>query len=153
MSLPDTGDRGDIVVQVEFDPVNLPGVYTNWCGATGFNLQITNEVTSQKVGDCDNWGLPIQNQKNYGAQNVTASMDATWTAATHLHTSDWALNQKKLRTRIHFPNALAGQVERYDGVGLLTGLTLDGVGNVEGQPQTESVSLEYSGGLERTLKS
>lgn len=152
MTLPQTGGRGAAVVMVEFDPVGNAGTYTNWCGAKNFNLSIQNEIQSEKVGDCDDWDAPVANVKEYSGQNITASMDATWTSATHAKTSDWALNQKKLNVRIHFPGSIAGEVEYYDGVSLLAGLDLGEIGNVDGNKITESVSLEFDGKLLVTTK-
>lgn len=151
MALPKLGERGDIVVQVEWDPVGAAGVYSNWCGATNFGFNLSNEIQSTNVGDCDDWGLPIVVNKSYGPQNITASMDATWAAATHVRTQDWAFDQKSLKVRILFPTAAVGQVARYDGVALVSGLDLNGIGNVDGQPQTETVNLEFSGAILRTL--
>ena len=151
MTTPDIGDRGDIVVQVEFDPTGAAGVYTNWCGATNFGFKIANEINKTVVGDCDDWGLPLVNKKSYGAQDVTANMDATWTAATHAKTQDWALSQLKKKVRILFPNATSGQVSMYDGTALLAGLDLDGIANLTGDSQTETVSLEFDGAVTPTL--
>lgn len=152
MALPKTGGRGAAVVMVEFDPVTSAGIYTNWCGAKNFSLSIQNEVQSEKVGDCDDWSAPVVTVKEYSGQNITASMDGTWTSATHAKTSDWALNQKKLNVRIHFPDALAGEIEYYDGVAMLAGLDLGEIGNVDGNKITESVSLEFDGKLTTTAK-
>lgn len=153
MATPVLGTRGSIVVQVEFDPDGAAGTYTNWCGTTGFSFNIANEVISTNVGDCDDWGLPIATNKSYGPQNVTASMEASWTAAVHAETSDWALNQKTLNVRILFLDAVAGQVANYDGAALLSGLDLGNIGNTDGTPQTESVTLEFSGAIVRAMAS
>jgi hypothetical protein len=152
MAKPKTGGRAAAVVMVEFDPVGAAGVYTNWCGAKNFSLTVDNEIQSEKVGDCDDWSAPITSQKEYAGQDVSASMDATWTSATHKQTADWALDQMKLNVRVHFPDAIAGEIEYYDGVCLLKGLTLAEIGNVEGNKITENVTLEYDDGIERTLK-
>ena len=53
MALPVTGTRGDIVVQVELDPVGAAGVFTNVCGVTSAQFSVNNEVIEFKVGDCD----------------------------------------------------------------------------------------------------
>lgn len=152
MALPQTGGRGAAVVMVEFDPTGNAGVYTNWCGAKNFSLSIQNEIQSDKVGDCQDWDLPVATLKEYSGQNITASMDATWASATHALTSDWALNQKKLNVRIHFPGAQTGEVEYYDGLALLGGLDLGEIGNVDGNKITESINLEFDGRLTSTAK-
>ena len=149
MALPKTGSRGDIVVQVEF--VAESGTYVNWCGANGFSFSIANEIIKTNVGDCDDWGLPIQTNKSYGPQDVTASMAATWTAATHAATQAWAFDQEIKNVRVVFPNATTGQVSQYDGAALLSGLDLAEIGNTDGNPQTETVNLEFDGAIARTI--
>lgn len=151
MTLPKTGGRGAAVVMVAFDPA-APTVFTNWCGAKGFSLSIDNEITSEKIGDCDDWSAPIITVKEYSGQNITASMDATWSSATHKKTSEWALDQLKLPVRIHFPGALTGEVEYYDGKALLGGLNLGDIGNVDGNKISESITLEFDGKLAVTAK-
>lgn len=152
MSLPKTGGRGAAVVMVCYDPVGNPTVFTNWCGAKNFSLSIDNEIQSEKVGDCEDWSKPVVTVKEYSGQNITASMEATWTSATHKETSAWALEQKKLPVRIHFPGAAVGEVEYYDGVAMLQNLTLGEIGNVEGNKITEAVNLDFDGTISRTAK-
>ncbi len=152
MALPITGGRGSAVVQVEWDPTGAPGVFPNWCGAKNFSLNIDNEIQSEKVGDCADWSAPVVTVKEYSGQNITATMDATWTADTHKDTSAWALQQKKLNVRIHFPGAVTGEVEFYDGVAMLQGLGLSEIGNVDGNKTAESITLEFDGTLTVTSK-
>lgn len=152
MALPKTGGRGAAVVSVEFDPVGDPGTYTKWCGARNFQLVIDNEIQSDKVGDCDDWGAPIVTVKEYSGQDVTASMEATWTSATHAKTSKWALDQEKKNVRITFPDAEVGEIESYDGVAMLQNLTLGEIGNVDGNKISESVSLSFDGKITATTK-
>lgn len=148
MAYPTTGGRGDAVVSVDW---TNSGTFTNWCGANNFSLNVANEITSTPVGDCDDWTAPVQNQKSYGPQNITASMDATWSSATHAKTSDWALNQKTLPVRITFPNAsTSGEVAQYDGDAMLTGLDLANIGAVDGSKITEAITLEFDGGVTPT---
>jgi hypothetical protein len=80
-------------------------------------------------------------------------MDATWTSATHKETGDWALSQKTLAVRIHFPNAATGEVEYYDGNAMLASLSLGEIGNVDGNKISENVSLDFDGTLTVTAKS
>lgn len=152
MATPKTGGRAAAVVMVEFDQAGAPGVYTNWCGAKSFSLTIDNEIQSEKIGDCDDWSAPIVTEKEYAGQDVKASMDASWAGSMHKNTSDWALNQLKLKVRVHFPDAAVGEVEYYDGTALLQSLNLGDIGSVEGAKITESISLEFDGKLLATAK-
>ena len=151
MTLPNIGTRKDAVVMIAFD-TNSPSTFTNACGCKNFNIDVNNEIHSEKVGDCEDWEKPIETLKSYSAQNVTASMDATWSSKTHVKMSAWAMNQLYLPVRIHFPFAASGEIEYYDGVALLTSLNIANIGNTDGAPITESISLEFDGGLQETLK-
>lgn len=147
MATPDLGTRGDIVVQVEFDPVAQPGVFTNVCGVTNATFTMNNEVIATKVGDCDDWGAAVQTARTYAAQDVTIDIDAQWVATTYRFMFDWANLQQTLNVRISFPNATSGQLQFVDGAAVMATKTLDGIGNVDGNPQTASVSLQYDGGI------
>ena len=149
MAYPDIAGRGDVVVAVDW--MNN-GTFANWCGATNFKFSIKNELTSTKVGDCDDWGLPIVTKKSPNGQDVTASMDATYAASQHAKTSAWALDQNLLPVEVRFPNSTSGQVEKYEGVAYVSGLDMDGIGNVDGSPITESLALEFSGLVTRVIK-
>tara|TARA_R110002012_G_scaffold101777_4_gene241144 strand:- start:317 stop:778 length:462 start_codon:yes stop_codon:yes gene_type:complete len=150
MATPVTGNRGDIVVQVELDPASLPGVFTNLCGVTSASFSVNNEVISFKVGDCDDWSEAVQTVKNYGALDASISISTTWTADQHPHMLKWVLEQKKLNTRLAYPNATTGQVSSIDCVGLMEGLELADIGNVDGNPQTEDLTIQCSGGITPT---
>lgn len=152
MATPKTGGRAAAVVMVEFDQAGAPGVYTNWCGATNFSLSIDNEIQSEKIGDCDDWSAPIVTEKEYSGQDITASMDATWAGVMHKKTSDWAVDQLKLKVRLHFTDVAVGEIEYYDGTALLKGLKVDNIGNVDAKKITESVSLDFSGKLIVSVK-
>ena len=142
--------RKDIVVSVKW--VDGAGDFTNWCGARNFSLSLTNETGSNKVGDCDDWSKPALTRRYYSGQDVTATMDATYAKSWHPKVSEWAREQRSLRVRISFPGAAAGDIEYYVGTALLTSLELGGIGNLDGEPVTENVSLEFDGGLEVQIK-
>lgn len=151
MALPVTGTRGSIVVQVELDPVGAAGTFTNVCGVTNAQFSIQNEVIEFKVGDCDDWSLAVQTVKNYGATNVSMTIDAQWTADTDVQMLTWARTQQQLNVRLLYPSATTGQVSTLDGVALMEGYNVDGIGNTDGNPQTTQLSLQYSGGVTPTL--
>lgn len=151
MALPVTGGRSAAVVSVEFDPDGSPGVFTNWCGAKNLSITIDNEIQTEKVGDCSDWSAPVVTVKEFSGQNITASMDATWTADQHAQTSDWALSQLRRNIRITFPNATVGQVSSYEGAGMLQNLQLGEIGNVDGNKISETIAIEIDGTLTRTL--
>jgi len=151
MALPVVGTRGDIIVLVEFDPVGAAGIFTNACGVTNASFQINNEVINFKVGDCDDWSLAVQTVKNYGALDASLSIDSTWTLDTDKEMLAWALEQKTLNVRLSYPNAAnTGQVSRVDFSALLETYSIDGIGNVDGNPQTQTLNLQLSGEITPT---
>ncbi len=150
MTTPDIGGRGDCVVKVAFDPL-APTTFTNWCGATAFNLNISNEFSDNKVGDCDDWSAPVVTLKAPAGQNITGSMEATWSPTQHKTVADWVLDQTLLPVQIVFPNATVGQISMYEGEAYLEGLDVAGIGNLDGNAISESVSLTFNGTLERTV--
>jgi hypothetical protein len=147
MAKPVLGKLGDIIVEVEFDPVGAPGVYTAWCGATSASLSIKNDIVATKVIDCADLTAVVQTEKLYGAQDVSISIDANWTAATHKEAVDWALNQKSLNVQVRYPNAASGQPSTLTGIALIEGLDLGEIMNPDGNPQSQQVSLQFSGGV------
>ncbi|TMV84481.1 hypothetical protein FGG78_21730 [Thioclava sp. BHET1] len=145
MTYPTTGGRADAVVSVMFDAGSA--AYVNWAGATNGKLSVKNTVTNTVVGDTEDWSLPPKTFKGYSGQDVTMTMDATWASSMHAKTADWAINQRKLSVKISFPNAAAGEISSYTGVALLSDLDLANIGAVDGSKITESVSLEFDGGV------
>lgn len=80
MALPNLQYRKDLIVMASWDEVT-PLEYKNWCGATGISLSLTNNVNETTVADCDDWSLPAQIIRAYGAQSVTATVNASLTRA------------------------------------------------------------------------
>ena len=113
MALTTRAFRGDIVVMVNWSGTG--STYTNFCGATGGTLTVSNEIRTEQVGDCDDWSAPIQTLKKPGAQNWTMSIDGTWAAQNNRQVIDWAVDQTLLPVRVHFVNAPAGDYEYFDG--------------------------------------
>lgn len=149
MALPTRAFRGDIVVMVNWAGTGT--TYTNFCGATGGTLTVSNEIRSEQVGDCDDWSAPIQTLKKPGAQNWTMSIDGTWAAQNNRQVIDWAVNQTLLPVRVHFVNAVTGQYEYFDGDAYLSGLDISGIGNITGDAVTRSIQIEFDGTPELTL--
>lgn len=144
MTYPTTGGRGDAVVAVDFAGT---GTYENWAGATNGKLSVKNATNGTVVGDSTDWTLPPVTQRDYGGQDISFTMDATWSSAFHKEISDWALSQKKLSVQITFPNAATGEVSTYTGNALLTDVELANIGAVDGSKITDTVTLEFDGTL------
>ncbi|WP_294932179.1 hypothetical protein [uncultured Paracoccus sp.] len=149
MAEPSLHYRGDIIVMVAFEP-DTPLVYTNFCGATGIDLTIDNAIQETLVGDCQDWSLPIKTIAAYGAQTVTATINAQLARQNRDRLLLWAKDQMEIPVRFHFVNAEAGQTEYMDGVGMLPSLGLSGIGNDQGSVITTTLNLRFKNGLEFT---
>ena len=106
MALPNLQYRGDVVVMADWTATDGVGVtYTNWCGATGISLALTNNINDTTVADCDDWSLPAQVIRAYGAQSVTATVAASLTRAGRDNLIRAVLGQRELPLRFHLVGA------------------------------------------------
>ncbi|ABL68484.1 phage tail tube protein [Paracoccus denitrificans] len=150
MALPDLQFRGDIVVMVAWDEEN-PATYTNWCGATGINLSITNNISETTVYDCDNWTLPAQIILGYGAQSVTATVNANLTKAGRDKLIRAVKDQRELPIRLHMIGAAPNEIEYIDGIGLLPNLDIAGIGSTDDNAViTYTLNVSFKAGIEFT---
>ena len=148
MALPQLQYRKDIVVMVDWDGAGA-GTYTNWCGASGISLNISNNINETTVADCDNWALPAVITKAYGAQSVTATINASLTRAGRDKLLRAVKDQMELPIRFHMVGATSGEVEYIDGVGLLPSLDIGGIGAVEDQSViTYTLNISFRDGVE-----
>lgn len=151
MAKPTLAYRGDVIVMVAFDPAQ-PDTFTNFCGATGISLEITNEIISEKIGDCDDWSAVIETVKAYGGQDAKASFNGKWAKQNHSKVLRWVVDQMKLPVRIHFVNVEVGEVEYIDGTALATSTDLGEIGNVDGNSISRNLSVEFDGTVALTDK-
>jgi len=150
MAFPALQSRKDLVVMVAWN-ATTPAVYTNWCGATGIRLSINNNISEQVVADCEDWSLPAQIVRAYGAQSVTATVNASLTRAGRDALIRAAHAQRELPIRFHFVDAAAGEIEYIDGVGLLPSLSIDNIGAVEDNVViTYALEISFKDGVELT---
>ena len=150
MAIPSLQYRKDLVVMVAWDPAT-PLVYTNWCGATSISLTVTNATNEQTVADCDDWPLPAQIIKAYGAQSITASVAASLTKAGRDQLIRAALDQRELPIRFHLIDAEAGEIEYIDGVALLPSLNIENIGATDDNAViTYTLNIDFKNGVELT---
>lgn len=150
MAIPSLQYRKDLVVMVAWDPA-APLVYTNWCGATSISLTVTNATNEQTVADCDDWSLPAQIIKAYGAQSITASVAASLTKAGRDQLIRAALDQRELPIRFHLIDAEAGEIEYIDGVALLPSLNIENIGATDDNAViTYTLNIDFKNGVELT---
>lgn len=150
MAIPSLQYRKDLVVMVAWDPAT-PLVYANWCGATSISLTVTNATNEQTVADCDDWSLPAQIIKAYGAQSITASVAASLTKAGRDQLIRAALDQRELPIRFHLIDAEAGEIEYIDGVALLPSLNIENIGATDDNAViTYTLNIDFKNGVELT---
>ena len=152
MALPNLQYRGDIVVMADWTATDGVGVtYTNWCGATGISLALTNNINETTVADCDDWSLPAQVIRAYGAQSVTATVAASLTRAGRDNLIRAVLGQRELPLRFYLVGAASGEIQYIDGVGLLPQLNIDNIGSPDDNAViTYSLNISFKDGVELT---
>ena len=152
MALPNLQYRGDIVVMADWTATDGVGAtYTNWCGATGISLALTNNINETTVADCDDWSLPAQVIRAYGAQSVTATVAASLTRAGRDNLIRAVLGQRELPLRFHLVGAESGEIQYIDGVGLLPQLNIDNIGSPDDNAViTYSLNISFKDGVELT---
>lgn len=152
MALPNLQYRGDIVVMADWTATDGVGdTYTNWCGATGISLALTNNINETTVADCEDWSLPAQVILAYGAQSVTATVAASLTRAGRDDLIRAVLGQRELPLRFHLVGAGVGEIQYIDGTGLLPQLSIDNIGSPEDNAViTYSLNISFKDGVELT---
>ena len=152
MALPNIQYRGDVVVMADWTATDGVGVtYTNWCGATGISLALTNNINETTVADCDDWSLPAQVIRAYGAQSVTATVAASLTRAGRDNLIRAVLGQRELPLRFHLVGAASGEIQYIDGVGLLPQLNIDNIGSPDDNAViTYSLNISFKDGVDLT---
>ena len=152
MALPNLQYRGDIVVMADWTATDGVGAtYTNWCGATGISLALTNNINETTVADCDDWSLPAQVIRAYGAQSVTATVAASLTRAGRDNLIRAVLGQRELPLRFHLVGAASGEIQYIDGVGLLPQLNIDNIGSPDDNAViTYSLNISFKDGVDLT---
>lgn len=141
--------RKDVVVMVAWDPLS-PTVFTNWCGATGITLAINNALSETTTADCDDWTLPPKTIAAYGAQTVTATVNANLTKTGRDRLIRAVTNQQELPIRFHLVDAVNPEIEFIDGVGLLPDLSIDNIGNMDNAVITYTLNIRFKDGVEFT---
>lgn len=150
MALPNLQYRGDIIVRAAWNAAT-PTVYTPWCGASGINLSVTNNVNETTVADCDDWSLPSQVIRAYGAQSVTATVNASLTRAGRDRLIRAVLAQRELPLQFELVGASAGEVEYIEGIGLLPQLNVENIGSPDDNAViTYTLNISFKAGVELT---
>lgn len=147
MALPNLQYRGDMVVHAALDP-DQPDLFTPWCGASSISFSINNAMQEETLGDCDDWSLPPQVIRGYGAQSVDATVGASLTRAGRDALIRMVHAQREVPFRIEMVAAEAGEIGFIDGIGMFPGLSIDNIGNVDGTAITYTLNIQFKDGVE-----
>lgn len=149
MALPALHYRGDIILMAALNPAT-PETFTNFCGANGVSLTIDNAIQETQSADCDDWSLPIQTMAAYGAQTVNMTINAQLAGQNRDRLLRWASDQLELPLRLHIVDAIVGEVQYIDGIGMLPSLNIDGIANTDGAVITTTLNVRFKDGVEFT---
>ncbi|WP_373945086.1 hypothetical protein [Paracoccus marcusii] len=148
MAFPVLHKRGDIVMMAAFQ---TPSTFVNFCGATSISLNIENAVSETRVGDCEDWNLPTRTIAAYGAQTVNATVNAQLARSNRDRLLRWAKDQLIVPIRFHIVEAISGEVEYIDGMGMLPTLNLENIGSTDdGAVVTTTLTIRFEDGVEFT---
>lgn len=149
MALPVLSYRGDMVLMAALDPLS-PTVFSNFCGANGVTVSVSNNMQETQVADCEDWNLPVQTLVAYGAQTVTMTVNAQLARSNRDRLLRWAVDQLEVPLRLHIIDAQAGEIEYVDGIGMLGEYGIDGIGNTDGAVITSTLTIRFKTGVEFT---
>lgn len=139
----------ELALEVEFDPVGAPGVYSRVCGMIDVEINRSASLDSAEIPDCDDESLPHSVEKEVRSIEVSVSGSGTWAQQSHGKMSDWFYSAAPLNVRVHNANAAVGETEYETGPALLASL---GNARTKGQRVSASISIEFDGTPTRTPK-
>ncbi|QGJ74178.1 phage tail tube protein [Sinorhizobium meliloti] len=150
MAKPVTEKFEELVLDVEFDPVGNPGVYTRICGLLDATVTRTANVdTSEVPGDCDDESVPVSVEKQVRSLDVGVSATGSWAQQSQGKLKNWFYSGASLNARVRDTNAASGDTEVESGPALLTTLTNS---RTKGQVVSAEVELQFNGTPTRTAK-
>ncbi|ASQ10640.1 phage tail tube protein [Sinorhizobium meliloti] len=150
MAKPVTEKFEELVLDVEFDPVGNPGVYTRICGLLDATVTRTANVdTSEVPGDCDDESVPVSIEKQVRSLDVGVSGTGSWAQQSQGKLKNWFYSGTSLNARVRDTNAASGDTEVESGPALLTTLTNS---RTKGQVVSAEVEIQFNGTPTRTAK-
>lgn len=140
--IPTTAEKHQVVIEVEWDPVGAPGVYTGWCGMEDMSISRATTTEETEVSDCADRSKPKSKLKRVTGKDVTISGTGNWSREKSSEVLVWYNEGSNLNIRVHHVLAEAGQVEYETGEASLTSLNTGGI--FVGPVITEEVELAIS---------
>lgn len=148
MAAPVTEKFEELVLDVEFDPVGNPGVYTRICGILDATVNRTANIDTTEVpGDCDNESVPVSVEKEVRSLDVSVSGTGVWAQQSQGKLKNWYYSGTSLNVRVRDLNAASGDTEVESGPALLATLN---TGRTKGQKVSSEIEIQFNGTPTRT---
>ena len=129
-----------------------PAAFSNFCGATGGTLRISNAIQETTNSDCQDWSKPPVTEAAYGAQTATLSLTANFAVENRDKLLRWALDQLLIPLQVQVVGAAVGEIEYLDGIGMLPSLDIGGIANQAGDVLTTSLDIRFKAGVKPMVK-
>lgn len=139
----------EMSLDVEFDPIGAPGVYTTICGLIDVTVTRTANVDTAEIPDCDDESLPLSLERQVRSIEVTVSGTGSWARSSQGKLKDWFYSSATLNVRLRDTAAASGDTEIESGPALLTSLTNT---RTKGQKVSAEIEIQFDGTPTRTAK-
>lgn len=139
----------EMILDVEFDPVGAPGVYTTICGLIDVTVTRAANVDTAEIPDCDDESLPLSIERQVRSIEVTVSGTGSWARSSQDKLKDWFYSSATLNVRLRDTAAASGDTETESGPALLTSLTNT---RTKGQKVSAEIEIQFDGTPTRTAK-
>lgn len=143
MNKPTTENFHEMVIEVEKDPQNAPGIYTKICGLTSNSLSRSHNMNTTEVpADCDDESLPAVTERAVQSSEVTLSGSGVWSSQSHGFMLNWWYSGKPLNVQITNTKAVAGDTSIERGSAYLVSLNNS---REKGQKVTAEIEMQFDG--------
>ncbi|MEO8531015.1 MAG: phage tail tube protein [Deltaproteobacteria bacterium] len=142
MATPTTAEKHQVVIQVEWDPIGAPGVYTGWCGMEDMKVNRSTKTEETEVSDCSDRSLPKVSVSRVTGLDVTISGTGNWALESSSKALKWYKAGSRLNVRVWHALAASGDVEYEIGEALITSLNTANI--FKGPVISEEIELKLS---------
>lgn len=137
----------EMILDVEFDPVGSPGVYTKICGLIDVTITRTANIDTAEIPDCDDESLPLSLEKQVRSIDVSVSGSGSWARSSQGLMKSWFYSSATLNARLRDTAAASGDTEIESGPALLANLTNT---RTKGQKVSAEIEIQFDGTPTRT---
>ncbi|MBB2973947.1 phage tail tube protein [Mesorhizobium sp. RMAD-H1] len=139
---PKTEKYEEMILEVEFDPVASPGVYSRICGLSGVTINRTLNTSEDQIPPCDDESQPNSTEVNATNLVVTVSAQGKWAQSSQSKMKDWIYNARKLNVRLTDAAAATGDIASESGPALCTALN---AAREKGVTVTQDIEIRFDG--------